>query len=211
MTLLERANAISNPVTRCEMVALVHECHAAMLEAIEIPNELLADEYQNKASTNEDTQREAFQPLSVLIERLEREELAANPPMSEHEKLKAITTERADRYASSSQLANRLSTTWTKIACTEISWCSPTQSVSVSKSRTNLMQSKLWQIVQWDINDGSVIPVVDMLSAFPSLYRNDVVSTYPAYLATVVTRLNETSLSNITFFVVQCEDLSVAV
>jgi hypothetical protein len=99
MTLLERANAITNPVTRREMVTLVHECHEAMLEAIEIPNELLADEYQNKTSTNEDTQREAFQPLSVLIERLEREELAANPPMSEHEKLKAITTERADRYA----------------------------------------------------------------------------------------------------------------
>mgnify|MGYP003386876386 CR=1 FL=1 len=58
------------------------------------------------------------------------------------------------------------------------------------------MQSKLWQIVQWDISDGRIIPVVDMLSAFPSLYRNDVVSTYPAYL---------------TFFVVQCEDLSVAV
>jgi len=99
MTLLERANAITNPVTRCEMVALVHECHAAMLEAIEIPNELLNEDYQNKASTNEDTQREAFQPLSVLIARLEREELAANPPMSEHDKLKAITTERADRYA----------------------------------------------------------------------------------------------------------------
>lgn len=99
MTLLERANAISNPVTRCEMVALVHECYAAMLEAIEIPNELLNEDYQNKASTNEDTQREAFQPLSVLIARLEREELAANPPMSEHEQLKAITTERADRYA----------------------------------------------------------------------------------------------------------------
>lgn len=73
------------------------------------------------------------------------------------------------------------------------------------------MQSKLWQIVQWDISDGRIIPVVDMLSAFPSLYRNDVVSTYPAYLTTVVTRLNETSPNDITFFVVQCEDLSVAV
>jgi hypothetical protein len=73
------------------------------------------------------------------------------------------------------------------------------------------MQSKLWQIVQWDISDGRIIPVVDMLSAFPSLYRNDAVNTNADYLSTVVTRLNETSLSNITFFVVQCEDLSVAV
>lgn len=106
MTLLERANAITNPVTRREMVTLVNECHAAMLEAIEIPNEKLAPEYQNKRThsekygeSDEGTHYVAYQPLHILVARLEREHAAANPPMSEHEKLKAITTERADRYA----------------------------------------------------------------------------------------------------------------
>lgn len=98
-TLLERANAISNPHTRRDMVAAVKECYEAMLEAIEIPNSMLADEYQNKTQKNSDGESEMFQPLSVIIERLEREEAANVVTVSEHEQLKAITTARVNIYA----------------------------------------------------------------------------------------------------------------
>jgi len=73
------------------------------------------------------------------------------------------------------------------------------------------MQSKLWQVVQWDMSDGRIIPLADVLLAFPTLYRNDVVNIDPEYLSTVAARLNETSPSDITFFVTQKEYVEVHV
>jgi len=105
-TLLQRANAITNPDTRRWMVPLVHECHEAMFKAIEIPNEKLAPEYQNKRThsekygeSDEETQYVAYQPLHILVARLEREHAAANPPKSESAILKEITTARVENYA----------------------------------------------------------------------------------------------------------------
>jgi len=105
-TLLQRANAITNPDTRRWMVPLVHECHEAMFKAIEIPNEKLAPEYQNKRThsekygeSDEGTEYVAYQPLHILVARLEREYAAANPPKSESAILKEITTARVENYA----------------------------------------------------------------------------------------------------------------
>lgn len=65
--------------------------------------------------------------------------------------------------------------------------------------------TKLWQIVQWNLTSGEITPLVDVLTAFATLYRSDVVSINVDYLNTVATRLNDTSPSDITFFVTQKE------
>ena len=73
------------------------------------------------------------------------------------------------------------------------------------------MQSKLWQVVQWDMSDGRIIPLADVLLAFPTLYRTDVVNINSIHLEIVVAKLNQTSPSGITFFVTQKEYAEVHV
>lgn len=73
------------------------------------------------------------------------------------------------------------------------------------------MQSKLWQVVWWNSGTGMIKPIHEMLPEFPTLNRRHVINTDVDTVKRASECLNTTSPDDIMFFVVQCEDLTVAV